>query len=424
MYDSMIGPSSSFGAGPSPSTFQHAHHGHNHQQYHASDFAASGGPGPYMPDNIWSAVRRSSWHSRPGEDMSSSERGGITSSDDHSSASPGSGNRLAGLQSAGRAALAAGAGLSMNRMVCDFSDLKDIGGGDFGVVTAATYDLDGQRYAIKSLRKPITGEIDLQRRLQEVYALSSCASPHLLRYHDAWIQDGVVYLRTELLSGGNLLRRPPPWPEEELWDLMRQLALGIQAMHTANIAHLDIKPDNCFSSQSDAEPFGVVYKIGDFGLARPVEGSATGEHFFGINDDEGDCRYLCPVFLANGVSCGLLREADMYALGSSVVHLTGGDPRLLRNGVYSSLAGYSIEFQSLIKSLTDPEPRNRPTADDVVDVCYRRLAPLLPPSDDVIVANNADDEELAALVAELQALEAEENGLFATSAEELDTTSW
>ena len=299
------------------------------------------------------------------------------------------------------------ANVQPGRLHYEYSAMNEVGSGDFGTVVSAVYDEDGRTYAIKTAKKAAVGERDLQSHLQEVYALSACNSPYVLRYYDAWVEGGVVSIKTEYVSGGSTKQLPTPWGELQLWDLLLQTSLGLHSMHHANIAHLDIKPHNIFVEKLHNEDGSCrfEYKIGDFGLARPVKDtSPIGERFTGINDDEGDCRYLCPYLLAHGVT-QWITQADIYSLGASVVELAGGDPVMVRRAGTTTFAmQYSATLGDLLSRMMATEPQSRPTAFDVIRTAARVLSETasFPQLCDVSVGNAVRGYQ-----AELDALEQE-----------------
>ena len=59
-----------------------------------------------------------------------------------------------------------------------------------------------------------------------------------------------------------------------------QIALALQHMHSKNMVHMDIKPDNIYIVNE------VTYKLGDLGLAASSSAHQRG------NFEEGDARYL------------------------------------------------------------------------------------------------------------------------------------
>lgn len=104
---------------------------------------------------------------------------------------------------------------SPDRFVTEYEDYHELGRGDFGTVMAARSTSDGQPYAVKRSLRSITGATEEQHLLQEVYALSTPSSTaHVLRYFDAWIDDGHLYIVTELVSAGSvisLVTEDGPW---------------------------------------------------------------------------------------------------------------------------------------------------------------------------------------------------------------------
>lgn len=125
---------------------------------------------------------------------------------------------------------------------------------------------------------------------------------------------------------------------ERVVELIFHMASALQMIHQRmGMVHLDVKPDNIFCNLTDPSPppsplkpgdaptqhprQTIVYKLGDFGLARRIHSvSATGEMFKGANDDEGDRRYLCP-YLLGGKSPLMLEAADVFSLGKSILNL-------------------------------------------------------------------------------------------------------
>ena len=60
--------------------------------------------------------------------------------------------------------------------------------------------------------------------------------------------------------------------------LLMQIALALQHMHSKNMVHMDIKPDNIYIVNE------VTYKLGDLGLAASNSAHQCG------NFEEGDAR--------------------------------------------------------------------------------------------------------------------------------------
>jgi serine/threonine protein kinase len=85
--------------------------------------------------------------------------------------------------------------------------------------------------------------------------------------------------------------------------------------------HLDVKPENILVH---AESSGrVLYKLGDFGLARPWTCSSCSPQLrFRMGSSGGDGRYICPELLNSLGSIGNMHPAaDIFSLGMSIYEL-------------------------------------------------------------------------------------------------------
>lgn len=69
---------------------------------------------------------------------------------------------------------------------------------------------------------------------------------------------------------------------ELLWQTFRQILEGLSYLHSQNIAHRDLKPDNIF-----IDHHGDV-KIGDFGLAKSVQVPIFGMRHYKAEKDQND----------------------------------------------------------------------------------------------------------------------------------------
>ncbi|AIO00220.1 serine/threonine protein kinase, putative [Leishmania panamensis] len=254
--------------------------------------------------------------------------------------------------------------VSISRLTNEMSEVREMAEGSFGVVKCYRHDFDRLEYAVKQTKRPICGESNLQQQLQEIYALSSFPHRHIVRYFDGWVEDQAVFVRLERLDDC-VASLPPPVSEAVLTAMLHQTSMALYELHSHDVVHMDVKPENILRRQLDTDTF--IFKLCDFGLTRPLNGknSVTGEHFLGLNDDDGDRRYMSPELLKN-LHDVIGPPADMYALGKSceTMMITAKEDSSAAN--LSQMEGYSPGFIALIESMLSEDPARRPSAFEVV----------------------------------------------------------
>eukprot|EP00743_Colponemidia_sp_Colp-15_P008370 GILK01009091.1.p1 GENE.GILK01009091.1~~GILK01009091.1.p1 ORF type:complete len:427 (-),score=75.71 GILK01009091.1:442-1692(-) len=257
----------------------------------------------------------------------------------------------------------------------DFIEAQEVGSGERGCVYKARNKMDHNIYAIKMTRRLRTHSEKLLFAQEAVRLSKIGLHPHIVRYHNMWIEDERVWIALEFCSGGSLsqaLANGAVYEDLQLREMMRQLALGLEHIHSCGFAHNDIKPDNILLT------VGGNYKIADFGLCTDR---------FTSTDCEGDCRYLAKEILQPSTESGKtdLHKCDIFSLGISMFEVisrqslpsSGHFWHKLRGGEFlfpsSSL---NQELEQLIRSCMHPDPLQRPTAQQL---CAH---PILNPSAD------------------------------------------
>lgn len=152
-----------------------------------------------------------------------------------------------------------------------------IGAGGMGEVYQARDTRLNRDVAIKILPASFAADRERLRRFQaEAEAVAALSHPNILAVYDLGEYDGTPYLVSELLEGEtlrSLLARGVPSHRKSTGYAI-QIAHGLAAAHSKNIAHRDLKPDNIYITRE-----GRV-KILDFGLAKSIaaSGPAVASH--------------------------------------------------------------------------------------------------------------------------------------------------
>lgn len=168
-------------------------------------------------------------------------------------------------------------------------------------------------FALKSMskRKLVDcGMID--HVLAEKNVLNLVEHPFILRLFSSFHDEQSIHLLTEYVNGSDLsvmLEQTGRFGDDQARLCTLEVALGIGYLHSMNILHRDLKPDNLMVDDA-----GHI-KIVDFGFARIVEGTARTVC--------GNPNYMAPELVQ---SRGYGTAADWWSLGILVHELLDGYP--------------------------------------------------------------------------------------------------
>jgi len=270
--------------------------------------------------------------------------------------------------------------------------MEELGRGGMGVVYRAFDEKHGREVALKTLQR--MGPDDLVRFKQEFRALADIAHRNLASLYELHSDGKTWCLTMELLRGVEFLEFV--WSEYDslkidggrrrvadvaadssrlsmrrltrLYDVLKQLAVGLNELHRGGKLHSDIKPSNVFVTTE-----GRLVLL-DFGLIAEITRDEDGRMPKSI---QGTPHYMAP----EQAACRALTEAsDWYAVGVMLYEvLTGRLPfqdkslkAMLRKQYEMPLApdkrkpGVPKELNDLCMALLEIDPANRPSTVDVL----------------------------------------------------------
>ncbi|XP_065576839.1 serine/threonine-protein kinase PLK1-like [Artemia franciscana] len=260
---------------------------------------------------------------------------------------------------------------------------KFLGKGGFARVHELTDLSTGHVYAGKIIPKSrITKEHHREKIAREVELHRDLIHRHVVRFYRCFEDDENVYIILENCPRKSLvhvMKHRQTLLESEVRYYLRQLLEGLRYIHAAGIIHRDLKLGNMFLSDS------MDVKIGDFGLAAKYETETAKVTICGTPN------YIAPEVLAKR---GHGYEADIWAVGCIMYAMLIGQPpfeTVSLSETYARIASnkYAIpnhissRAKSLMKKMLAPEPRQRPTIDQILnhDFFASGYIPLsLPPS--------------------------------------------
>ncbi|XP_078727665.1 MAP kinase-activated protein kinase 2-like isoform X1 [Lampetra fluviatilis] len=246
-----------------------------------------------------------------------------------------------------------------------------LGLGVNGKVLECTSKATGHKYAVK-----MVGDSSKARREVELHARAS-GCPHIVRLVDVYENTSqgkaCLLIVMECMEGGELFSRiqdrgDQAFTEREASETMRDIGQAILSLHSMNIAHRDVKPENLLytTRQSDA-----VLKLTDFGFAKETT------TFDSLSTPCYTPYYVAPEVLGPEKYD---KSCDMWSLGVIMYILLCGFPpfysnhglaispgmkKRIRMGQYEfpnpEWADVSEEAKQLIRQLLKTDPTQRMT---------------------------------------------------------------
>lgn len=193
----------------------------------------------------------------------------------------------------------------VGQTVAGFMLLKEIGAGGFGQVFASEDTKLGRRVAVKLLNSKALAQPESHARfLNEARALAAVTNDYVVPILQIGQDGDTLFLVMPLLAGETLqakLERDGIVPLSEFFRLVRELGLGLAAIHAKGLIHRDLKPANVWLEAGTGR-----VKILDFGLADAVTNLRRG-------GSAGTPAYMSPEQI-NGEPLDF--RSDLFSLGA------------------------------------------------------------------------------------------------------------
>ncbi|XP_023225927.1 serine/threonine-protein kinase D3-like [Centruroides sculpturatus] len=194
-----------------------------------------------------------------------------------------------------------------------------LGSGQFGIVYGGVHRTSGRAVAIKVIDKqrfPTKQEAQLKN---EVSILQNLSYPGVVNLERMYETNEKIFVVMEKLKGDMLdmiLTSEKRRLSERITKfLVYQILIALKHLHSKNIVHCDLKPENVLLSSNSDFP---QVKLCDFGFARII-----GEKSF-RRSIVGTPAYLAPEVILNK---GYNRSLDMWSVGVIIyVSLSGTFP--------------------------------------------------------------------------------------------------
>ncbi|KOC66153.1 Death-associated protein kinase 3 [Habropoda laboriosa] len=244
--------------------------------------------------------------------------------------------------------------------------LEEIGKGQFAIVRKCMEVKTGELYAAKIMRKRrVARGVAAADIAREAGLLARLRHPNIVSLHKVVDTGTTVVLLLELISGGELFHWVPSG-ELEAAHVVRQVLMALSHLHSHQVAHLDIKPENILLSTPPPMP---SIKLIDLGLSHRLVPGSEHRALFGTPE------FVAPEIVNyEPLSLG----TDLWAVGVlTYILLSGASPFLGedKQETYANVAACQYQFDNeyfstvseiakdFIRSLLIKDPKERGTAE-------------------------------------------------------------
>ena len=196
----------------------------------------------------------------------------------------------------------------------EYEVIQNLGKGGYGRVIQVKSKSDEKFYAIKEIIINDEMEISIENIKNEANILSKFNCDNIVKYYDSYLDKDKFYILMEYCDGQNLRdfinkNNNELIEENILYNIIKQICIGIKEIHNKNIIHRDLKPENIFMNDKND------IKIGDFGISKYF---GSNKKYTKTSKKAGSEKYTAPEILIDGI---YNEKADMYSLGCIIYEL-------------------------------------------------------------------------------------------------------
>ena len=221
----------------------------------------------------------------------------------------------------------------------NYEPLRKLGKGGFGRVIEVLEKTTNKKYAMKIIKKDSQKIYKYDTLKDEVNILKNLSHPNIIKFYDFQETVSKLYIIMELAKGESLFE----WmsknynsnnidnnisidnnnivDESKIYIIIKQLLLAINYLHSNNICHRDIKPQNILlQNKGDINNIKLI----DFGLSVKIFQSAGEKKICGTR------AYMSPEMIFNHK---YYKPIDLWSVGIIMYELLNGQHPFYKKGM-------------------------------------------------------------------------------------------
>ena len=250
--------------------------------------------------------------------------------------------------------------------------IKKVGRGSFGEVWLVRDERLGLEMALKVyIALDERGIEEFKGEYKTTYALNH---PNLLKsnYFDVYESHPYLAMPYCPVSTADLVGK---MDESTAWRFVRDVSGGLAYLHSKDIIHRDIKPDNILESEEGD------FVITDFGISVKMRSTLRRNSTRKMDADVGGSYpYMGPEMFSSNPEA--VKATDIWAMGVSLFELLCGELPFFGQGGGMMLRGaeipevrgdFSVELKGLLRFCLAEAPWERPTAEQMHSYAEAKL---------------------------------------------------